>query len=106
MMPTRSGTGSARTGSIAAALKAAAPSATKPDRREMGCVMAGNPLCAGITPSEVKSGGVFELSRRSLIVGGAAAAGTAYAGRGRADAQAMTKIRVAVVAIDITAAVL
>jgi NitT/TauT family transport system substrate-binding protein len=49
---------------------------------------------------------VLELSRRALIVGGAAAAGTAYAGRGRAQAQPMTKIRVAVVAIDITAAVL
>ena len=49
---------------------------------------------------------MLELSRRALIVGGAAAAGTAYAGRGRAQAQPMTKIRLAVVAIDITAAVL
>jgi NitT/TauT family transport system substrate-binding protein len=47
----------------------------------------------------------MKLSRRALIASGAAAA-TAYAARERADAQAMTKIRVAAVPIDITAAVL
>jgi ABC-type nitrate/sulfonate/bicarbonate transport system substrate-binding protein len=52
----------------------------------------------------VKGRPVLELSRRSLILAGSAAAAQ-YALRGPAGAQTMTKLRVAAVPIDISSAV-